>query len=73
MKRTEQEIRDSIIEMERMALSAKNALNTPTVKESPFLTRKFELWEHRCQARVNILKWVLDEPYLTDEQIEVNL
>ena len=65
--RTEKEIRESLAVMEKMALDAARGMENETVRGNPFLLKQFELWKHRSAARANILKWVLELPYLNDE------
>lgn len=64
--RSEQEIRDSLAEMERMAKAAEDILNSGKVKDIPVLLKNFELWKERSKARANILKWALGLPYLEE-------
>lgn len=71
--RTENEIRASLAEMERMATDAKRMLETnDTVKNSKVLTDRFTNWMIRSEARANILKWVLCLPYLEDQMTLLN-
>lgn len=64
--RTEQEIRESLAEMERMAAAAQRIIESGKVNEIPFLMEKFTLWRERSKARASILKWVLGLPYLEE-------
>jgi len=64
--RTELEVKSSLAEMERMTKDARAILNNDTVIKSKVLTDKFNEWMHRCEARANILKWVLCLPYLEE-------
>jgi len=71
--RTENEIRASLAEMERMANDAKRMLESnDIVKKSKVLTDRFTNWMIRSEARANILKWVLCLPYLEDQMTSLN-
>lgn len=66
MMRSEKEIRESLAEMERMANSADNLLNSGKLNGIPVLIEKFTMWKEKSKARANILKWVLGLPYLDE-------
>lgn len=57
--RNEEQIKEVLAEMQRMAEKARKAIELEITKDSPFLTQQFTKWMHRCDARVSILEWVL--------------
>lgn len=58
--KTEEEIRSSLSEMERMTKDALRGKSTAMKNNCKFLVDKFQEWRVKSEARAQILRWVLD-------------
>lgn len=57
--RTKDEIEHSLAEMERLADDALRGIAKAKEMKSAWLEKNFQLWHAKCEARAQILKWVL--------------
>src|SRR5690606_21382360 len=65
--RTKDEIERSLAEMKRMADDARRGLANAKEMNAPVLVKYFEQWETKCEARAQILSWVLGEQELSED------
>lgn len=65
--RTKAEIERSLAEMKRMADDARRGLAKAKEMNATVLVKHFEQWETKCEARAEILSWVLDEQDLSED------
>lgn len=65
--RTKAEIERSLAEMKRMADDARRGLAKAKEMNATVLVKHFEQWETKCEARAQILSWVLDEQELSED------
>jgi hypothetical protein len=65
--RTKVEIERSLAEMKRMADDARRGLAKAKEMNATVLVRHFEQWETKCEARAQILSWVLGEQELSED------
>ncbi len=69
----EGQVMDAILNFEKMAKGAEKMLNNEVVKNSPFLLQMFTNWKIKCEARAQVLKWVVGIDYLKYETPDFNL
>jgi hypothetical protein len=65
--RTKDEIERSLAEMKRMADDARRGLAKAKEMNATVLVKHFEQWETKCEARAQILSWVLGEQELSED------
>ena len=65
--RTKAEIESSLAEMKRMADDARRGLAKAKEMNATVLVKHFEQWETKCEARAQILSWVLGEQELSED------
>lgn len=65
--RTKDEIERSLAEMKGMADDARRGLAKTKEMNATVLVKYFEQWETKCEARAQILSWVLGEQELSED------
>ncbi len=66
--RTKDEIERSLAEMKRMAYDARRGMAKAKEMNATVLVKHFEQWETKCEARAQILSWVLGQELNEDVQ-----
>ncbi len=65
--RTKEQIEESLAEMEAMAERALNGKRIAVKNNCASLVKIFEEWRIKCNARAQILKWVLEIDYIIQD------